>query len=288
MKIGLVSHLKKGAALKVAREFLDMVQGMEQEGKGISLVIEEDLKKELGEERFASSSVEKMDTRMIICIGGDGTLLRTLHRTKLPVMGINVGSLGFLMDIPPEKIGEALEELLEGNYVIEERTRLKTLLNDERLPDATNEAVIATSTPSKIQEFDFFIDMDWAQSLRADGIIISTPTGSTSYALSAGGAVLDPRVSALEIVPIAPFRINSRPFIIPDSSTISLKVAHKTRTAQLVIDGDYRKTIRNKDQLLFTRSKDKTRFVRCDTNFYRRFQEKIAKERPPVSKKGKY
>ena len=288
MKIGLVSHLRKGAALKVSREFLDIVEEMESGGKGISLVIDEDLKKELGEERFRSSSVEKMDARMVICIGGDGTLLRTLHRTKLPVMGINVGSLGFLMDVPPEKVKEALEELLEGNFVIEDRTRLKTVLNDERLPDATNEAVIATSTPSKIQEFDFYIDMDWAQSLRADGIIISTPTGSTSYALSAGGAVLDPRLNALEIVPIAPFRINSRPFIIPDNSTISLKIAHKTRTAQLVIDGDYRKTIRNKDQLLFTRSKDKTRFVRFDTNFYRRFQEKIAKERPPVSKKGKY
>ncbi|MGA1872182.1 MAG: NAD(+)/NADH kinase [Thermoplasmatota archaeon] len=288
MKIGLVSHLRKKNALKVARDVVDLVWKMEQEGKGISLVLDDELGRELQEERFPSAPVEKMDSRMVVCIGGDGTLLRTLHRTRLPVMGINVGSLGFLMDVHPKNIESAFKELLEGNFVIEYRTRLKTLLNDERLPDATNEAVIATSTPSKIQEFVFYIDMDWAQSLRADGIIISTPTGSTSYALSAGGSVLDPRLNAIEIVPIAPFRINSRPFIIPDNSTISLKVAHKTRTAQLVIDGDYRKTIRNKDQLLFTRSKDKTRFVRFDTNFYRNFQEKIAKERPPVSKKGKY
>ena len=215
-------------------------------------------------------------------------MLRALQRTNLPVLGINVGSLGFLMEVPPEDFPEAIERLLAGNYVVEERSRLMTMLNDERLPDATNEAVVATSTPSKIQEFEFYIDMEWAQTLRADGIIVSTPTGSTSYALSAGGSVLDPRLEAFEIVPIAPFRINSRPFIIPDKSTISLRIAHKTRTAQLVIDGAYRKTIKHTDQIMFTRSKNITKFIRFDTDFYRRFQEKIAKERPPVSKKGKY
>ncbi|MBN1390288.1 MAG: NAD(+)/NADH kinase [Candidatus Thermoplasmatota archaeon] len=288
MKLGLVAHLKKKGAISVANEVVEIVHKMEQDGKGISLVIEKELKDLLGEDRFPGASVERMNPRIIICIGGDGTLLGTLQRTALPVLGVNVGSLGFLMEIMPEEIEGTLEELVKGNFTIEDRARLKTILNGERMPDATNEAVIATSTPSKIQEFEFYIDLGWAQTLRADGIIISTPTGSTSYALSAGGSVLDPRLNALEIVPIAPFRINSRPIIIPDQSTISLKVSHKARTAQLVIDGTFRKTIRNKDQLLFTRSKDKARFVRLDTNFYRKFQEKIVKDRPPVNVKGKY
>ncbi|MBN1539484.1 MAG: NAD(+)/NADH kinase [Candidatus Thermoplasmatota archaeon] len=288
MKLGLVAHPKKKEAIMVAGEVVELVHKMEQDGKDISLVIEKELRDVLGEVRSPGASVEKMAPRIIICIGGDGTLLKTLQRTALPVLGVNVGSLGFLMEIMPKNLKETLEELVAGNYTIEERTRLKTLLNGERLPDATNEAVIATSTPSKIQEFEFYIDMGWAQVLRADGIIISTPTGSTSYALSAGGSVLDPRLNALEIVPIAPFRINSRPIIIPDQSTISLKVTHRARTAQLVIDGTFRKTIRNRDQLLFTRSKEKTRFVRFDTNFYRKFQEKILKERPPLNMKGKY
>jgi NAD+ kinase len=288
MKIGLVAHLKKKKALEVSRDVIELIHRMETEGKGISLVVDQELNETLNDERFPSSSVEDMECRMVFCVGGDGTLLRTLQRTNLPVLGINVGSLGFLMEVPPDGLEEAVAEIMEGNFVVEERTRLKTLLNDERLPDATNEAVVATSTPSKIQSFEFYIDMEWAQTLRADGIIISTPTGSTSYALSAGGSVLDPRLNALEIVPIAPFRINSRPIIIPDQSTISLKVTHKWRTAQLVIDGAFRRSIKAKDQLLFTRSKEKTRFIRFDTNFYRKFQEKIAKERPPVNKKGKY
>jgi len=288
MRIGLVVHTKKKKALIAAQELIAIAGELSDEGREIELVLDEELKGEVRDDTFEFSPIEKIDARILICIGGDGTLLRALQSVNLPVLGINVGSLGFLMEVPPEKTRDALEQLLAGNYVIEERSRLQTILNEERLPDATNEAVIATSTPSKIQEFEFYIDMEWAQSIRADGIIISTPTGSTSYALSAGGSVLDPRLNALEIVPIAPFRINSRPFIIPDRSTIGLKVAHKTRTAQLVIDGAFRRTIRNRDQLLFTRSKEMTRFVRFDTNFYRKFQEKILKERPPVNRKGKY
>jgi NAD+ kinase len=231
---------------------------------------------------------DDMDADAIICVGGDGTILRTLQKTDSPVLGINAGSLGFLTEVPPEGVINALERLLEGNFEIDRRSRLKTVLNGERLPDATNEAVISTNTPSKIQEFEFYIDMEWAQSLRADGLILSTPTGSTSYAFSAGGSVLDPRLEAIEIVPIAPFRINARPIIIPDISVITLKVAHKTRSANLVLDGYYRKTIKNKDELLFTRSKKVAKFIRFDMNFYKRFGEKIIRDRPFVNKKGKY
>lgn len=288
MKIGLVAHTRKKKAIAVARDIISHIGDLNKEGEKIGIEVDDTLSDVMKDDNVTARKIDDMDVQMIFCVGGDGTLLRTLQRTALPVLGINVGSLGFLMEVPPEDFPSALEQILAGNFVIEERSRLKTVLNNEVLPDATNEAVIATSTPSKIQEFEFYIDMEWAQSIRADGIIISTPTGSTSYALSAGGSVLDPRLNALEIIPISPFRINSRPFIIPDQSTISLRVAHKTRSAQLVIDGAYRKTIRHKDQLLFTRSKKNTKFVRFDTNFYHKFQEKIAKERPPVSKKGKY
>ncbi|MFO8051564.1 MAG: NAD(+)/NADH kinase [Thermoplasmatota archaeon] len=288
MKIGLVAHPKKKRALRVAKEIISHIEKKKVEGKDVSIVLDEVMSNNLKNNKIPSQKIEDMKVKMILCVGGDGTLLRTLQKTNLPVLGINVGSLGFLMEVPPEDFPTVFEQITSGNFVIEERSRLKTLLNNEELPDATNEAVIATSIPSKIQEFEFYIDMEWAQRVRADGMIISTPTGSTSYALSAGGSVMDPRLNAFEIIPISPFRINSRPFIIPDQSTISLRITHKTRSAQLVIDGAMRRTIRYKDQLLFTRSKTNTKFVRFDTNFYRKFQEKIAKERPPMSKKGKY
>ncbi len=288
MRLGLVAHNRKKLALDVGRKMIELVDELKKNGVDIDLVVSDNNSTYLNGYDVTLSPVEKMKVDAIVCIGGDGTLLRTLQHTKHPVLGVNAGSLGFLTEIPPDRMREALLQMIDGNYQIDQRCRIKTLLNGERLPDATNDVVISTSTPSKIQEFEYYIDMEWVQDVRADGIIISTPTGSTSYALSAGGPVLDPRLEAIEIIPISPFRINSRPIIIPDSSVVSLKIAHKTRSANLVIDGYFRKTVKNKDELLFTRSKNKSKFIRFDMNFYERYSEKIVRERPSLNKKGKY
>lgn len=288
MKFGLVAHNQKKLALDVARNVITWAKTRVSEGNDIEIVVYDKDSSFLNNLELDYSPIGEMKADMIICVGGDGTILRTLQQTNVPVLGINAGSLGFLTEVPPDMVEDALDRVLEGNYDIDKRSRLKTLLNGERLPDSTNEAVISTNTPSKIQEFEFYIDMEWAQTLRADGIIISTPTGSTSYALSAGGSVLDPRLEAIEIIPIAPFRINARPIIIPDKSVITLKVTHKTRGAYLVLDGYFRKTIKNKDELLFTRSKILSKFIRFDMNFYKRFGEKIIRDRPVMNKKGKY
>ncbi len=288
MKFGLVAHNQKKLALDVARNVITWAKTRVSEGNDIEIVVYDKDSSFLNNLELDYSPIGEMKADMIICVGGDGTILRTLQQTNVPVLGINAGSLGFLTEVLPDMVEDALDRVLEGNYDIDKRSRLKTLLNGERLPDATNEAVISTNTPSKIQEFEFYIDMEWAQTLRADGIIISTPTGSTSYALSAGGSVLDPRLEAIEIIPIAPFRINARPIIIPDKSVITLKVTHKTRGANLVLDGYFRKTIKNKDEILFTRSKIQSKFIRFDMNFYKRFGEKIIRDRPVMNKKGKY
>jgi NAD+ kinase len=288
IKIGLIAHNQKKLALDCARKVISYAQGKRKNGEDIDILVSDTNTSKLNSNGFEYRKIEEMDVDMIISSGGDGTLLRTLQHTEKPVIGINAGSLGFLTEIPPDNINEALDHLVNGKYQIETRSKLKTILNGDELPDATNEAVIATSIPSKIQEFEFFIDMEWAQTIRADGIIISTPTGSTSYALSAGGCVLDPRLNALEIIPISPFRINSRPIIIPDISVISLRIAHKTRGANLVLDGYFRTSIKSKDELLFTRSKKVAKFIRFDMNFYERYRDKIIRERPIINKKGKY
>ena len=288
MKIGLIANNQRKLALDCAREVITFLEDRINDGEDIKFFLSESNSNKLNSDMCEYISIDRMDVDLIISSGGDGTLLRTLQRTEVPVLGINAGSLGFLTEVPPENIKEAMEQVLEGNYQIDERSKLKTILNGEDLPDSTNEAVISTSTPSKIQEFEYYIDMEWAQRLRADGIIISTPTGSTSYALSAGGCVLDPRLKALEIIPISPFRINSRPIIIPDSSVITLKIAHKTRGANLVLDGYFRTSIKNTDEVLFTRSKKVAKFIRFDMNFYERFRDKIILERPVINKKGKY
>ncbi|HDD59645.1 MAG: NAD(+)/NADH kinase [Thermoplasmata archaeon] len=271
MRFGLVVHTGKKKAIVVARKIVELLKETEEE-----VILEEGA---LQERRFfqglTSQPLEEMDVDVIITVGGDGTLLRTLQKNPAPVLGVNVGEVGFLTDVRPESVEEALKRVREGNYVIEDRIKLQTILNGERLPDATNEAVLHTASISKMQKFEVYVDMYWAELLRADGLIISTPTGSTCYAMSAGGPILDPRVNALVLVPIAPYKISSRPIVLPDHAVITVKVAHPRRKAVLAIDGAYQVKISKHDSLLFTKSKAVARFVKFDLNFYRRFQEKL-------------
>ncbi|MCD6383037.1 MAG: NAD(+) kinase [Deltaproteobacteria bacterium] len=271
MRFGLVVHTGKKRAIEVAKEILSFLNE-----KGEEVIVEEGA---LQEKKFFKGvpglPLEKMDVDVMITVGGDGTLLRTLQKNPAPVMGVNVGEVGFLTDVNPDSALPALERVLEGNYVIEERSKLQTIYNGERLPDATNEAVLHTASISKMQKFEIYVDMYWAELLRADGIIISTPTGSTCYAMSAGGPILDPRVNALILVPIAPYKISARPIVLPDHAVITIKVAHPRRKAVLVIDGAYQVKISKSDSLLFTKSKAVARFIKFDLNFYKHFQEKM-------------
>jgi NAD+ kinase len=275
MRIGLVAHPKKRLALRGVKEFIGAAECLAEEGADIELMADGGLSRPLGRQDIDYRRVQEMDADAIVCIGGDGTLLRTMQLTSVPVLGLNAGSLGFLMEPYPSNMTGLIRDLIGGRTVIEERSKLGTVLNDDHLPDAVNEAVVMTSTPSKIQDLAVSIDGEKGLSMRADGVIISTPTGSTSYALSAGGSIIDPRIAAFEIVPLAPFRVNIRPLLVPDSSTISMHVLHRSRAAVIIIDGNFRKRITHKDRIEFRRSKDRARFIRFGGGFYERVNQKI-------------
>ena len=275
MKLGLVIHPRKKLARKLGGELLAYGNELVEKGADLEFILSEETAKKLDRTDLNVSKISKMDVEAIICLGGDGTLLRVLRTARKPVLGINVGSLGFLMEVEPAKFRDAVDRLLDKRYSIDKRARIRTLLNGEKLHDATNEAVLITSTPSKIQSYEMIVDMFMREKLRADGIIICTPTGSTGYAMSAGGSILDPKLDALEIVPIAPFMNNMKPLIVPDSYLISMKVSGKSNSASLVIDGSTRRTVKPGDDLLFTRSKEDAQLVKFDTSFYTKYQEKI-------------
>jgi NAD+ kinase len=276
LRLGLVVHPKKKMAKKIGLETIKIAARFREEGEKLDLILSTSTKMTLNNPDLPSRDLQEMDTDAIMCLGGDGTLLRVLRESNIPVIGVNVGSLGFLMEVPPDKLDKAIKRLIDGKYTIENRARIKTVLNGEILPDSTNEVVLVTSTPSKIQSFELYIDMVLHQKIRADGIIISTPTGSTGYAMSAGGSILDPQLRALQIVPLAPFMINTRPVIIPDNYVVSVKLADKTKSANLILDGSHRLKIGRNDDILITRSKSDAKLIKFDTRFYQRYQEKIA------------
>lgn len=218
--------------------------------------------------------LEEMDVDTVIVIGGDGTLLRALQHTDAKVIGINGGSVGFLAEIDHDYIKEGIDRLKAEDYIVETRFRLNCWYNGEYLPDAVNEAVVHTASVAKIRHFKVYIDDVLASEMRSDGVIISTPTGSTCYAMSLGAPYMDPKVKALMVVPMAAYKFNSRPFVIPSTSKVTVENV-LDKECLIVIDGQTEFVMEGGSKIEFMLSDRPARFIRYKTDFYSRVREKL-------------
>lgn len=266
MKFGLVSRVDRNDAINKAKEVLEFL-----ENEGEKVEIEEKTAKKIGKEGI---ELKEMNVDILITIGGDGTTLNALHNCRAKIFGINAGITGFLTEVGLNKAIEGLERVLKGDYFIDKRMRLRTLLNNSVLPDSVNEAVIHTAHVAKLRHFKILVDGRFAEEVRADGIIVATPTGSTCYAMSAGSPILDPRVPALVIVPIAPFALSSRALVVPAESEIKIKL-YEFKPCMLVLDGQFLKKIEEDFVIKFTASKNYAEFIRFSTDFYKRVWERL-------------
>lgn len=203
---------------------------------------------------------QKID--LAIMVGGDGTFLdvaRSIADDDVPILGINLGRLGFLTDISPDRMIETMEEVLSGVYQEERRNLLKVTVyeNDELVFEqrAINDVVIHKTDSPRMIEFETLVDGRFLNSQRSDGMIISTPTGSTAYALSAGGPILDPNLDAISLVSINPHTMSTRPYVINGSSEVELR-AHEycEKTAQIICDGQITQEISPKHRTIVKRN----------------------------------
>jgi len=182
---------------------------------------------------------------LAIVVGGDGTILnaaRSLAEATVPVLGVNLGRLGFLADVSPGEMRERLDEILAGRYEEEQRSMIHaSVIRGEQTvsqSDALNDAVVHKWDSARMIDLDTSIDRRFLNSLRADGLIVSTPTGSTAYALSGGGPILDPALEALVLVPICPHTLSNRPIVVSDQVEIEIALKGDESTkAQLTCDG---------------------------------------------------
>ncbi len=182
---------------------------------------------------------------LAIVVGGDGTMLnaaRSLAGADVPILGVNLGRLGFLADVSPDEMSERLDEIFAGDYEEERRSLLHaSVLRVGEIvssSDALNDVVIHKWDIARMIEVDTSIDGHFLNSLRADGLIVSTPTGSTAYALSGGGPILDPALEALVLVPICPHTLSNRPIVVSDQVEIEIVVHGEDSTeAQITCDG---------------------------------------------------
>ena len=201
----------------------------------------------------------------VVVLGGDGTLLgaaRQVGRYGAPILGVNLGGLGFLTCIPLEQLYSAVETMVGGGLQVESRMMLETkVLREEREVirfQVLNDVVINKSTLARIIDLDVAIDGVFVTTFRADGLIISTPTGSTAYNLSAGGPILYPTIETFVLTPICPFTLTNRPFIVPDSAVVAIELGRESEeTVLLTFDGQVGFDIRHGDKVNICKSKEK-------------------------------
>ncbi|MGZ7044351.1 MAG: NAD(+) kinase [Methanobacterium sp.] len=274
MRIGIVTRHDLHRGLELAEEIADfLIQ------EKVEIVLDSLIVDNLRRFHNLSSEIDEMDVDMIITIGGDGTILRTqslIGEKKIPIFGINLGTVGFLTEIGPEEAFHAIKEVLAGNYFVEERTRLEVWHNRDLAP-ALNEVVILTRKAAKMLHIEVKVDDEIVEELRADGIIFATPSGSTAYSMSAGGPIVDPRVDAFIIVPICPFKLGSRPTVVSGQSIIKVRLLREGKKAVAVIDGQYEEEINYMEELIFQKSKENAYFVRLTKEFYKKVREKLMK-----------
>ena len=172
------------------------------------------------------SIVKKSD--LLISIGGDGSLLSSARRygfSGLPLLGINLGNLGFLTDILPEDLTSSLIEVIKGKYLKDKRFFLEASVNNSPKSDiALNEIVIHSGSIAQLMEYEVFVDETFVYRQRADGLIVNTPTGSTAYSLSGGGPIVHPEVKAITLMPMFPHSLSASPLLVKEESNITIKI----------------------------------------------------------------
>ncbi len=247
-------------SLRALRDFLRQ--------RGCDVILERETAASVGENGAVAGYEEiGRGTDLAIVLGGDGTMLaaaRNLARYKVPLAGINQGRLGFMTDIAMQDMSESVGAILEGRHIIEERALIEAeILRDGKTllrTLALNEAVLTKGSQARLIEFKLSIDGEYVYRLRADGVIVATPTGSTAYALSAQGPILQPTVPAFALVPLNPHVLSARPVSVSDSSVIEISLMHAL-DARAHFDGFALTDLQEGDRLVLRRSADSIRFV---------------------------
>lgn len=224
-----------------------------------------------------SLKLSDFNTDLMVILGGDGTLLRTQNQMQkqIPIFGINMGTVGFLTEIEVGNTFKALDNILEGNCYKETRTQIM-VSHENEISRALNEVVIMTARPAKMLHYEISVDGEVIEELRADGLIISTPSGSTAYSMSAGGPILDPKVPGFIIIPICPYKLGVRPFIVSNESEIKIRLLKRGKKAIYVMDGQIQKEVNYMEEIIFKKSEKDVEFVRLNNKyFYKKVKDKL-------------
>jgi NAD+ kinase len=211
----------------------------------------------------------------VIVLGGDGTFLaaaRGVARAGIPVLGVNLGSLGFLTEVPLEELYPTLEGIDAGHYNVESRSMVhcEVVRAGSTLAafDALNDIVMGKATISRINHCDVYIDGQFVSAYKTDSLIVSTPTGSTAYSLAAGGPIVMPTVDALIVTPVAAHSLTHRPLVVPKTSKIEIIISTGAEQAYLSVDGQVGMPIQDGDRIYCSNSQQQVKLLRMSGTFF--------------------
>ena len=259
---------------EVGRTVPDLVAWLHSHGYRV-IVDPETAKYSTGQEEVPRAQMSSRPLDLVVVLGGDGTLLSAVRATAaidVPLLGVNLGSLGFLTDVPLSSLFPVLDRIAEGSAAVEQRSLMHCdLLRGEEILGsylAFNDVVVNKTTLARLNHYDLFVDKMFVSSYRADGMIVATPTGSTAYSLSAGGPVLMPTVNAFVITPVSPHSLTHRPLVVPDSAAVEILLRSDEEVAYLSLDGQPGLDLRDGDRVRCRRSEHKVSLFRTSPDFF--------------------
>ena len=282
LKIAIHPNITKSGAGEILERVIKFAQKND-----IQLVLPPREGKFFYHDELVSPDISREKIDMAISIGGDGTLLglcRRVAKDGVPVCGINIGHLGFLADIEPQEIEAKLTKIVRKEYNIEQRLMLSAFIkpDDEYkyVGSAVNDIVVSKCGVSRMLHFNLDINDYTVTSYKADGLIISTPTGSTAYSLSAGGPIVNPKVRGIIVTPICPHSCFVRPMVIDESEQVKLNIINiismTKRSVNLTLDGQESIDIEPNDEIIVQRANFPAQIIRFeDKNFYQTFMSKL-------------
>ena len=259
-----IQHLIK----KLETEHINLI--IEEE---FSIFLENNIRFNKSISTFNSYETLKNKADFLLSIGGDGTLLKAVtyvRESEIPIMGINTGRLGFISSISADQIDDAITDILKGNYKINERTLLelgsdKNLFKEKNF--ALNEVAVSKKDTSSMIRIDAYVDDEFLNTYWADGLVVSTPTGSTGYSLSCGGPIIMPGTNNIIITPNAPHNLNVRPIVIDDNSVVKLKIEDRDQLALVSLDSRSR-AFDSETELIIKKASFKIKLVQPQNNSF--------------------
>lgn len=280
LKIGIVANRDKDEGLKHTKILIDSIKD-----NGAEAIVCDDVASKTGVEPLNIKEDDIVDmSDILVCLGGDGTFLkaaRTLFKKRKPLLGVNLGNLGFLADVDKNDIAGAVKRLVEGDYSIDERMMLETTIvrDDQVIAEdiVLNDVVISRGALSRILHLKTYINDAFMDIYPGDGLIISTPTGSTAYSLSAGGPLVEPDVDLIIATPICPHLLYSRSFITTGDRVVKVVVDENYgHDAMVTVDGQNGYEIRGGDRIITRKSDEKILMIRLSNrNFFDVLRGKI-------------